>query len=186
MKKIVLGLVLGIMVMSISSFTDGNVDAEKGLVNWYTWEEAVEAAKEEPRKVFVDIYTNWCGWCKKMDKNTFNNPKVAEYLNANYYPVKLNAEQKEDIEFQGHVFKYVPGRGGRGYHQLAGALLEGQLRYPTVIFLNEEFQVMQRFATYLDAPTFDMIQRYLAEPEFNSNMSWEQYQVHYKETQGSK
>lgn len=185
MKKIVLGLVLGMTALSISSFTEKGSDAEKGLVNWYTWEEAVEASKTEPKKVFVDIYTDWCGWCKKMDKSTFNNPKVAEYLNANYYPVKLNAEQKEDIVFQGHVFKYVPGTRGRGYHQLAGALLEGKLRYPTVIFLNEEFQVMQRFATYLDAPTFDMIQRYLGEPDLQEEMTWEQYQQHYKETQGS-
>jgi len=43
-----------------------------GQVNWMTFEEAEIKYQEEKRKIFVDVYTDWCGWCKKMDANTFN------------------------------------------------------------------------------------------------------------------
>ncbi len=40
-------------------------------VRWLSWEEAIELSKEDPRKIVIDVYTEWCGWCKKMDKTTF-------------------------------------------------------------------------------------------------------------------
>jgi len=60
-------------------------------VNWLTWNEAAElaATDKNPKKVFIDVYTDWCGWCKKMDKDTFQNPTVAAYMSENYYMVKL-------------------------------------------------------------------------------------------------
>jgi len=134
-------------------------------VNWLTWEEAVEASKKSPRKIFVDVYTDWCGWCKRMDKATFQVPEVAKYLNENFYPVKLNAEQKEDIEYGGSTFKYVAS-GRKGYHQLAAALLEGRLSFPTVVFLNEDHEILQRLAGFIDKDEFSKVMRWLAEDEF--------------------
>ncbi len=155
---------------------------EEATVKWYTWEEAVEASKKERRKVFVDVYTEWCGWCKKMDKTTFSDPKVVAYLNKYYYPIKLDAEQTEDILFQGKTFKFIPS-GRKGYHELAAALLDGKLSFPTVIFLNEDFQIMQRLATYLEPETFDMVMRYLGDDDIRESMSWADYQKKYKEDQ---
>ena len=56
-------------------------------------------------KVFIDLYTNWCGWCKRMDATTFSNQEIANYLNQNFYAVKLDAETKKSILFKGSVFK---------------------------------------------------------------------------------
>uniref|UniRef100_A0A3Q2YUK7 Spermatogenesis-associated protein 20-like TRX domain-containing protein n=1 Tax=Hippocampus comes TaxID=109280 RepID=A0A3Q2YUK7_HIPCM len=50
------------------------------------------------KKVFIDIYTDWCGWCKKMDKDTFQNPEVAAYMNENFLMVKMDAEGKDPID----------------------------------------------------------------------------------------
>ena len=83
-------------------------------VEWMTFEEAVEASEKEPRKLLIDLYTDWCGWGKKMDRDAYANPVIAEYINENYYPVKFNAEQKGDVDFQGKTFKFVP-QGNRGY-----------------------------------------------------------------------
>ena len=80
---------------------------------WMDFETAVESAKVEQRKIFIDVYTDWCGWCKKMDANTFSDPRVAKQLQSNFYPVKFNAEQKEPIEFAENTFKFVPS-GSRG------------------------------------------------------------------------
>jgi uncharacterized protein YyaL (SSP411 family) len=55
-------------------------------VKWYTLEQAIALNKKEPRKIMIDVYTDWCGWCKKMDITTFNNNVIADYLNSKYYP----------------------------------------------------------------------------------------------------
>ena len=74
-----------------------------------------------------------------MDKKTFNQPEVVKYVNENYYAVKLNAEQKEDINFAGNVFKFVQS-GRRGYHQLAAALLDERMSYPSIVYMSEKIE----------------------------------------------
>ncbi len=180
MKNVLIGFILSTVILSIFSFTtkeNSPICEDEGLVKWYTWEEAVEASKKKKKKVFVDIYTDWCGWCKRMDKNTFENPKVAKYLNEHYYPIKFNAEQKEEITYAGHTFKFV-NSGRRGYHQLAAALLNGKMSYPTVVFLNEDFEIMQRIPGFRDVDEFSMIMTYLA--EWHKKISWAQFQKDYE------
>ena len=181
MKNILFGVGVVALALSIFAFIPKHqetLEQKKEKVKWYSWEEAVEASKIEKRKIFVDVYTDWCGWCKRMDQTTFSDPGIVAYLNENFYPIKLNAEQKEAIRYNGHTFKYVP-YGRRGYHELAATLLNGKLAYPTVVFMNEDFQIMQRFATYLNVSQFDMIMRYLGE-DLNQEISWEAYQKQYK------
>ncbi len=112
-----------------------------------------------------------------MDQATFENPMVAAYLNENFYPVKFNAEQQASINFQGHEFKFV-AQGRRGYHELAAALLDGKMSYPTVVFLNEDFELLQRIPGYLDVKIFDVIMHYLAEEHYKST-PWAEYQQSY-------
>ncbi len=146
-------------------------------VRWYTWEEGMLKAEEESKKFIVDLYTNWCGWCKKMDKITFQNPMIAEYINEHYIPIKFNAEQKSEIEYNGMVHKYV--KRGRGYHSLAATLANGRLSYPTVVFIAEDKSVIQALPGFLDAQTFDPIMRYFAE-DLHKTTPWAQYLQQYK------
>lgn len=110
-----------------------------GQVKWLTFEDAVEQSKTDPKPIFIDVYTDWCGWCKKMDAATFNDPKVAKVLQNEFYPVKFNAEQQESILFNDYTFKFI-SNGRRGYNELAVALLDGKLSYPSVVFLNEKME----------------------------------------------
>ena len=121
-----------VMLLAISS-----ADAQK-KVNWMSWEDAMAASETSPKKVYVDIYTDWCGYCKKMDNSTFKDPAIVKYLNDNFYPVKFNAEQKKSITFNDTEFNYIQS-GARGVHELAYALLNGQLGYPAFVVLDEEF-----------------------------------------------
>jgi len=125
MKKLFLILLLAAPALLITAQT---VD-----VKWYSIEEAAALAKTDPRPLFVDAYTDWCGWCKKLDKDTFSHPVIAEILNTKYYAVKFDAEGKEPVTFQGRKFVNDGSLGKT--HQLAYALLQGQLGYPTVVFL---------------------------------------------------
>ena len=148
MRKFILGIAFVLVVLNLSSQD----------VKWYTIEEAVELNKTEPRKIMIDVYTDWCGWCKVMDKNTFKQPVVAKYLNENFYPVKFNAEQKEDVNILGSTFKYV-SQGSRGSHQLAAAL--GATGYPYVVFLDENMNIITSLPGYTKAPHFDKVINYI-------------------------
>ncbi|AYB35203.1 thioredoxin family protein [Chryseolinea soli] len=164
--------------------TVAKVDATKVDVNWMTLDEAVKKADAEKRPIFIDVYTDWCGWCKVMDRETFNDPVVAKLLNDKFYPVKFNAEQTADVKFKGHVFKFVPS-GDRGYHQLAAALLNNQLSYPTVVFLNENFDMLQPLPGYRKAPEFHMMAQFIGEGHYKTE-KWNEWQSHYKSPYGSQ
>lgn len=155
-----------------------NEQADTLEVNWISFEEAVEKSKTEKRKIFIDVYTDWCGWCKVMDKKTFSEPAIASYLNEYYYAVKLNAEQTEDIQFREHTFKYVPN-GRRGYHELAVSLLQGKLSYPTVVFMDENFNFIQALPGYRKPEEFHRILTFFGQNQFRE-MKWDEYQKVYE------
>lgn len=105
-------------------------------IKWVTWEEALVLNKTEGKKIFIDMYTDWCGWCKRMDATTFRNQSVINSISKDFYAVKFDAEQKEPIEFKGTKFEFTKA-GRRGAHGLAVALLEGRLSYPSFVYLDE-------------------------------------------------
>ena len=177
MKRLLVGICALMCVLLVAAMS-GIPEASEGSVNWMTFEEALLKSKTEKRPVFIDVYTDWCGWCKVMDKNTFNDPKVSKLLNEKFYAVKFNAEQREDVIFDGHTFKFIPnGRGG--YHELAAALLNNQLSYPTVVFLDEEFKMLQPLAGYRKAPEFHIIAQFIGEGHYKK-IKWDEWQKTYK------
>jgi len=111
--------------------------AATAQIKWMSWDEAVAANEKEPKKLLVDVYTEWCGWCKKMDKNVFTDPAIEAYVKKNFYAVKFDAEQKESIKYDGHTFKFNPNATRRGVHDLAIALLDSRMSYPSIVYLDE-------------------------------------------------
>ena len=144
-------------------------------VQWVSWHEAVTLSKTDanPKKIFVDVYTDWCGWGKKMDKETFQNTEVAAYMAQNFYMVKMDAEGKEPIEYDGRTFKFVP-QGRRGYHELAAALLQGKMSYPTVIFLDEKLKMLSPVPGYQKVEPFLQIARYFGD-DIYKDKDWKSY-----------
>ncbi len=136
-------------------------------IKWYTVEEAYELTKTEPKMILIDVYTDWCGWCKKMDKDTYSKERIINYLNENFYPVKFNAEQKEPITILDHTFKFV-AEGKRGHHELAVALLNGQLSYPSTVFMTKEFDMIQNVPGYLNQKTMYPILVFLYEGHYKT------------------
>jgi thioredoxin-related protein len=131
MKK---SLIIAVLTLiALTAKTQSSTVSDKSPVKWYTLQEAEKLFKQSPRPFFIDAYTDWCGWCKKMDKDTFTNSVISDILNNKYYPVKFDAEGKESVTFLGTTF-INDGKSGKA-HQLAVALLKGQLAYPTVVFL---------------------------------------------------
>jgi thioredoxin-related protein len=168
----------------VGSLFLANAQEHKGPVKWMSFEEAVEKSKTEKRKIFIDVYTDWCGWCKVMDKNTFTDPEIAKLLNEKFYPVKLDAEQPGDITFRGNTFKFVP-YGNKGVHQLAAALLNNQLSYPNFVFLDEEFRLVPIYSGYTSVPGYKKPEEFhvflsFVSGDFYQKENIQEYQKMYK------
>jgi thioredoxin-related protein len=130
MKNSILFILFTILAITVNGQTAA--PAENSSVKWYTIQEAEKLNGKSQRPIFIDTYTDWCGWCKKMDKDTFTNKVISDILNNKYYPVKFDAEGTESVTVFGQTF-INDGKAGKA-HQLAVALLNGQLSYPTVVF----------------------------------------------------
>lgn len=142
-------------------------------IEWLTFEEAVEKTKLDPKPIFIDVYTDWCGWCKKMDANTFNEEKIATLLQNDFYPVKFDAEQQESINFNNHEFKFIES-GRKGYNELAVALLDGKLSYPSVVFLNEKMERITVLAGYRGPDDFYPILQFIGSGAYQTK-TFEEY-----------
>lgn len=117
------------------------------LVKWMSFEEAQQLNAKTPKKIIVDVYTDWCGPCKMMDRSTFSDPGVAKVMNENFYPVKFNAESAADINFKGKVYSNpnynpdIPKNRRNSAHQLVrNFAIRG---YPTLVVLDEELNMVK-------------------------------------------
>jgi thioredoxin-related protein len=175
-KTFLLPLLALMLVLSGYTFytpsPDKNKKADTAKINWLTMEEAAAKIKKQPRKVMIDVYTDWCGWCKKMDKSTFTDPAVVAYINKNYYAVKLDAEGKKPITLNGHTYTFKPEYKA---HELAVALLQGQMSYPTTVYLDEKFNMLTPVPGYIDAKTFHKILTYFGDNHHKS-MTWQEFE----------
>ncbi len=147
--------------------------ANSTKITWLSIEDAAKLMKKKPRKVLIDVYTDWCGWCKRMDSVTFSDPNIVKYVNENFYAVKLNAESPTPINFNGKQYDFV-NSGSRGYHSLAAYLLNNQMGYPSLAFLDDKMQPIQAFAGFKDPKAMDVNLRFIAEDHYKKN-SWRNY-----------
>ena len=176
MKKYFLPSLLSTaFLLSLCFILPGNEKKKEEKIKWRSFSEAVELNKKKPKKIFIDVYTDWCGWCKKMDGEAFQNEAIAKYINEKYYAVKLNAEMKDTVIFNNFTFVNPNPANPRSVHQLAASLLNNKMTYPTGVYMDENFGILQALPGYLDPKTFEMVLKFFGD-EANKTTSWEDFQ----------
>ena len=104
-------------------------------IDWQkNYDSALEQAKKEKKLVLVDIYTDWCGWCKKLDRDTYSDKDVQAKLAKDFVAVKINPEKSSAGQKLQQQF------GARGYPYLA--------------FVNADGKKLSQIGGYVDAATF--------------------------------
>lgn len=150
----------------------------KTEVNWISIEQAMELNEKAPKPLLIDVYTDWCGWCKKMDKTTYQNSFLVNYINDNFYAVKLDGEGKKDIVYKDHTFKFK-AEGRRGYNEFAAVLLNGKLSYPTTVFLNSKMELLDRVPGYLNEQIMEKVTAFFATEKYKTE-KWDDFVKGFK------
>jgi len=173
-KKITLGLI------AIFAFTLSAIAQE---INWITMDEALELQKKEPKKIFMDVYTNWCGPCKMLDKNTFHNADVVKYVNEHYYAVKFNAEGNDKVTYKDKAYSnpnYDATKANRrnSAHEFSRFL---KVRaYPTMVFFDEEGGFISPITGYLKPQQLEVYLKLFQSDMYKEMTTQEQFNEYYK------
>ncbi len=156
-------------------------------INWMSMNEALEAQQKTPKKIFMDVYTDWCGPCKLLDKKTFHNIDVVTYVNKNYYAVKFNAEGTEEIYYNDFTYtnpNYNPKRKGRNsQHFFANALkIRG---YPSIVFFDEKGGVIAPVVGYKTPQQLEVYLKMIQNDDYKNlttSDAWKKYEKSFVST----
>ena len=147
-------------------------------VEWMTLSEVAANMQKERRPILIDLYTDWCGWCKVMDKKTYSNKNVSAYLQQKFYAVKLNAEATPSITWKGKTYKF---NANYKTHDFAIYLTGGLLSFPTTVILPLEDTQPQAIPGFMEPKNFEMIVKYFGEGNFGK-VPFNQFQQKFKST----
>lgn len=179
-KKFIFPVLLILTVIGIVGLKQNNSTAsgdskkkEKSKIQWTTIDKGLELAKKQNKMLVVDIYTDWCHWCKVMEKETYSDKNVVKYAKEKLIMAKLNAESEKKYKFHD---RYFTGK------ELA--LLFGVTGFPTTLFFNAKGELITKVAGYIPADTFNLILTYLDE-NWYEKMEFDEYiQKHAQKDKG--
>jgi len=145
-------------------------------IYWQPLDEAFQRARFQNRLLLIYLYTPWCSPCVMMDQNVWNQPLIANYATANFHCVRLNAEARDSIPFNGTLFPYLPELHA---NQLAYLLLEGNMQYPALVLMEPSGEVLLVLRGYLKPALVDTLLHYFATRSYQ-RIRWEDYQKEYQ------
>jgi thioredoxin-related protein len=149
--------------------------AGAGRIEWMSLEQAAGSLEKEKRPVLIDLYTDWCGWCRQMDRKTYSNRQVEQYIREKFYPVRMDAESRSAVSWNGRSYSFDPGSRTNSF---AVYLTHGRLEFPTTIIIppGEEPQAIPG---YMEPRELELLVKYFGEGN-NRKISFGDYQKSFK------
>jgi thioredoxin-related protein len=180
MKKYSIILLFLLPLTGFCQHEASNAATTHGLVKWMSFKEAQEANKKQAKPFLIDVYTDWCGWCKHMNKTTYSDPGLANYINNFFYPVQFDAETHDTIEYNGTKY-WNESKEKKSPHQLAIKLLSGKLSYPSTIFVNNNFQFNLLSQGFLEVRKIEPLLIYTVENVYRTTQ-YDDFRVNFERT----
>ena len=156
-------LVVPAVVLLAVSAPPSRADPAPGPA-WRPWDLGLEEAKTSGRPVLVDVYTDWCGWCRRMKAEVYTRPEVRAYLDEHFVTVKLNAEASDPARYEGRAFTS---------RSLAARF--GVSGYPTTIFLRPDGGHLVSGPGYLESGPFLQVLRYIGDGHMGRGVSFQDF-----------
>ena len=175
---------IGILIVAVLLFGfKPEPKVTEGKINWVTIEEALQMQKKAPKKIIMDVYTVWCGPCKMLDKNTFQNQDVASYINEHYYAVKFNAEGDSSVTYKDKTFSnpnYDATKANRrnSAHEFSRYLNVNA--YPTMVFFDEKGDYITPVTGYLKPKQLEIYLKLFKSDKYKEMKTQEQFNEYYK------
>ena len=131
-------------MLGATALNHGKMEEE---IKWYSFNEGYAKANAEGKIAIIDCYTDWCGWCKVMDKKTFSDSEVISKMNEHFVAIKFNPEVKNEL--------YIIGADTLSGPQLLYALSNNKPSgYPTLFYYIPQTKRMFSQPGYQDVKQF--------------------------------
>ena len=140
----------------LTGFSGSAIEEPKG-VQWQeesSFSQFSQGSFDKP--IIVDVYTDWCHYCKLMDATAWRHEKLSEYVNSNFIPIKFNAESKDSLQWMGKKFGY---QARYKVHMLAVELLGGNMVYPSTVIIPPRGEIQVLRGAY-KAKELELVLRY--------------------------
>lgn len=135
---------------------------EESKVKWYSINQYDSLVKNGNKKILIDVYTDWCAPCRKMDAYTFNDKRIANFINRYYYPIKFNGESKDTLTFKENL--QIPGKKT---HQLIHTLNINA--YPTLLFYDETGTLITKEAKFFSPNEMEIALHYIKDNHYKTS-----------------
>jgi thioredoxin-related protein len=136
-------ILAGLILSGIAATTSAEI-------KWTGFDNSIAQARKEKKPVLIDVYTDWCRWCKVMDSKTYAKQEVADFVSRRFIAVKMNGESRKKVTYQ-----------GAKYEERELAMKLGARGFPSTVFLDPEGVRIGSQPGYIQADDFLRMLRYV-------------------------